>query len=401
MGLSYDSRDSDRLKAGLSTNLTAALSMLDESRSASRGLLAALGTGELSGHGYSAVDALFAQVITPALSDTRTEVESIQRDLDTYTRADAKVSQFGVLKEDELNTQLAATRSQRDATERIIDLNTAVASAVSTVPMFGEALRALNFQLELVLAHLEKQLRELEDMLRALKEFDAATRGLFRTGAPARTVASTVTASAAKPDPRRTWTASELMNLLALLSPAEVERILNSNPDLIQAFWDTPPPAEAVASWWKTLSPEQREKWCQAAPSIVGNLPGLDADTRIHANMIQFQRDLYDPSIDPNSPRGIVIQDILAALKVGGISGPGLDYERLAKEQLPPRGLLAYYSTHVPPLAAVAIGDTSAEKSGKVTWMVPGMNSGLGNERDTLSGWTNVIRMGPLSSPRR
>ncbi|MGH1522979.1 hypothetical protein ACRAWC_02355 [Leifsonia sp. L25] len=363
--------------------------------------MAALGTGELSGHGYSAVDALFAQVITPALSDTRTEVESIQRDLDTYTRADAKVSQFGVLKEDELNTQLAATRSQRDATERIIDLNTAVASAVSTVPMFGEALRALNFQLELVLAHLEKQLRELEDMLRALKEFDAATRGLFRTGAPARTVASTVTASAAKPDPRRTWTASELMNLLALLSPAEVERILNSNPDLIQAFWDTPPPAEAVASWWKTLSPEQREKWCQAAPSIVGNLPGLDADTRIHANMIQFQRDLYDPSIDPNSPRGIVIQDILAALKVGGISGPGLDYERLAKEQLPPRGLLAYYSTHVPPLAAVAIGDTSAEKSGKVTWMVPGMNSGLGNERDTLSGWTNVIRMGPLSSPRR
>jgi hypothetical protein len=158
---------------------------------------------------------------------------------------------------------------------------------------------------------------------------------------------------------------------------------------LAQRFWDSPPPADTVATWWKGLSPAEREKWCQAAPSIIGNLPGLDADTRIHANTIQFQRDLHDPTIDPNSPRGIVLRDILKALGVDKFSGPGLDYEKLARESDPSRGLLAYNSTHQPPLAAVAVGETRAEKSGKVTWTVPGMNSGLG-EPDRLSGWTRA-----------
>lgn len=389
MRLIYDSADSARLKAALTANLAAALTVLSDAQNASRRLAAALATGELSGRGYSAVDMLFAQAISPALSATKSQITSLQKDLATYEWADSKVSRFGVLKEDQLKTQLAATKRQRDETERLIEVNTAAASAVP-VPLFGEGIELLNTRLKLVLAQLKKDVRDLEDRIQALQQFDAATRGLFQGGAPTRTVTSTVAASAAKRDPKKSWSASELMNLLMLLRPSDVDRILTSNPNLAQEFWDTPPPPEVVAAWWKTLDPDQREKWCQAAPSLIGNLPGLDADTRIHANTIQFQRDLYDRSIDPNSPRGIVLQDILKALDVAKISGPGLDYEKLARESEPARGLFAYNSTHLPPLAAIAVGKTSAEKSGKVTWTVPGMNSGLGTKTDTLSGWTNA-----------
>ncbi|WP_369960082.1 alpha/beta hydrolase [Leifsonia sp. EB34] len=182
---------------------------------------------------------------------------------------------------------------------------------------------------------------------------------------------------------------SGLLDLLTALTPEQAGRLLAEDPRLAQRFWDDPPPPERVASWWKGLSAEVREAWCQSAPTIIGNLPGLDAETRIHANSIQLRRDLYDPDIDPDSPQGIVLRDILKALRVDGISGPWLDYEKLAKRLHPPRGLLSYNLRHRPPLAAVALGEPSAEKSGKVTWAVPGMNSGLGVP-DRLAGWTGA-----------
>lgn len=180
-----------------------------------------------------------------------------------------------------------------------------------------------------------------------------------------------------------------LLDLLTALTPDQLGKLLAEDPKLAQRFWDDPPAPERVASWWKGLSSDVREAWCQAAPAIIGNLPGLDAETRIHANMIQFRRDLYDASIAPDSPQGIVLRDILTALGVQKISGPWLDYERLAKEQWPARGLLAYNLRNRPPLAAAAIGETGAEKSGKVTWTVPGMNSGLG-EPGRMTGWAGV-----------
>ncbi|WP_431246082.1 alpha/beta hydrolase [Leifsonia xyli] len=183
-------------------------------------------------------------------------------------------------------------------------------------------------------------------------------------------------------------TTSALMDMLSLLKPETLAALLAADPKLAQKFWDDPPAPEKVAAWWKKLSPEARERWCQSAPEVIGNLPGLDADTRIHANAVQLARDLQDLSIGPESPRGKTLKDILAALGVGKLKdGTSADYERLAKALKPPRGLLSYNLRHEPPLAAVAIGDTRAEKSGKVTWMVPGMNSGLG-EDGRLKGWT-------------
>jgi hypothetical protein len=176
MGLNYDSGESTSVKNALSTNLATALSVLNSTDSACTRLVAALGDGELSGRGYSAVDELFAQVIAPSLSRAKDEIASIQEDLDAYTQEDAKVSQYGVLKEAELNTQLMATRNQRDATERQIEANRDAAAAL---PGLGDALEIKNRQLELVLAQLENDIRELEAKLQALRNFSARTNGLF------------------------------------------------------------------------------------------------------------------------------------------------------------------------------------------------------------------------------
>jgi hypothetical protein len=394
MGLVYDSRDTDRVKTALSRNLATAVTTLADVERACGRLTGALGSGQLSGEAYSAIGALFSGVIVPSIGDARADIASLQKDADRFAWEDAKISRFGVLKEDELRVQIQATKNQREATERLIEVNEEAATALAGLPLLSEALPLVNKRLETVLNHLETELRDLEDRLAALQHFDSATRGLFQKRLATTTVAAMVTASMTRKDlpagkGPSGWTDSELMNFLSLLSPSQVEQLLSRNPELAQRFWDTPPAPETVATWWKGLSPADREKWCQAAPSIIGNLPGLDADTRIHANTIQFQRDLHDPTIDPNSPRGIVLRDILKALGVDKFSGPGLDYEQLAKAQIPPHGLLAYNSTHRPPLAAVAVGETRAEKSGKVTWTVPGMNSGLG-EPGRLSGWTGA-----------
>lgn len=217
------------------------------------------------------------------------------------------------------------------------------------------------------------------------REMEATLHGALRDTAEWESVRFTTTFTTLT---RLDATTSGSIDLLGTLSPDQFAALLAENPGLMQQFWDNPPDAEAVATWWKKLSPEQREQWCQAVPTIIGNLPGLDADTRIHANMIQFTRDLADPTISPDSPQGIVLQDILKALGVNKFSGPLLDHEQLAKQLTPPRGLLSYHLHNDPPLAAVAVGDTRAEKDGRVTWMVPGMNSALG-EPDRLAGWTN------------
>lgn len=179
MGLIYDSGDSTSLQSALSENLAAASSVLDALRTSSDRLIAALGTGELSGEGYSAVDALFSQIIAPSVADAKTEIDVIRGELDTYTAEDAKVSHFGALKEDELNAQLAATKSQRDATEHLIEVNHLAANSSAAVPGLADALHAKNSQLAIVLNQLENDVRDLEDRLKALHDFASATKGLF------------------------------------------------------------------------------------------------------------------------------------------------------------------------------------------------------------------------------
>lgn len=179
MGLTYDSADSSRVKDALSDNIAAATAVLDATERATNHLTGVLGVGELSGKGYSAVQSLFVSVIAPCVTEAKSELEAIRGDLEKYTAEDSKVSRFGVLKEDELKKQLEASKRQRDATEHQIEVNRAAADSSTAVPALSEALKAKNAQLEMVLNQLVSDVRDLEDRLQALQQFNSATKGLF------------------------------------------------------------------------------------------------------------------------------------------------------------------------------------------------------------------------------
>jgi hypothetical protein len=182
MGLVYDSRDSEAMMAALSANLATAASVVGDAEIASERLLNALRAGELSGQGYSAIDTVFAQAVVPSLQSTIGQLDSLRSDLEKYRWADSKVSRFGVLREDQLTVQLTATKAQRDATERLIEVNNTAGGALGGTPVVREALQEANRRLEIVLRQLENDVRELEDRLHALHEFDAVTTGLFENG---------------------------------------------------------------------------------------------------------------------------------------------------------------------------------------------------------------------------
>lgn len=179
MGLKYSSDDSSTLMGALTANLSTATVTLESTETACSQLCRALGGGDLSGQGYAAVNSLFAEIIRPCIVDAKNEVKSVQEDLDSYTQADGLVSQYGVLNEDQLNTQLESVKVQRDATEALIETNREIAASSAVMPGLGPSLEAANARLELVLTQLENEAQELQDKLRLLREFASQTAELF------------------------------------------------------------------------------------------------------------------------------------------------------------------------------------------------------------------------------
>lgn len=179
MGLVYDPGESGALRAVLAGNLSAASTALDAVDKASAHLVEGLGSGNLSGKGYAAIESLFSQLIAPSVKGARDQISSIQKDLERYTHEDSKVSGLGLLKEDELKKQLTATKNQRDATELQIERNRRNAVAATAIPTVSEGLELANRQLELVLTQLDHDILDLEARIRALQGFSSATLGLF------------------------------------------------------------------------------------------------------------------------------------------------------------------------------------------------------------------------------
>ena len=171
MGLVYDPGESGAVKSALSANLSSATSVLDEVDRASSRLVEGLGSGKLSGKGYAAIASLFADVITPCVKGARGQVSSVQKDLEKYTFEDSKVSGLGLLKEDELKKQLAATKTQKDATALQMERNRRNAVAATAIPTVSEGLEMANRQLELVLAQLDRDILDLEARIKALQDF--------------------------------------------------------------------------------------------------------------------------------------------------------------------------------------------------------------------------------------
>ena len=183
MGLKYDSGDSNGLMDALTKNLAQATRLVEGLERANARLVGALDGGMLAGQAYDAARLAFTDSIGPSIADSRRMVDDLQQDLAMYEREDSKVSRFGVLDEDELEAELAAARTLKDDTERLIETHAAAAEALTALPGVGEALVMMNYRLQMIVDQAEQMIHELQEQLTGLREFDAAIAGLFGAGA--------------------------------------------------------------------------------------------------------------------------------------------------------------------------------------------------------------------------
>jgi hypothetical protein len=76
----------------------------------------------------------------------------------------------------------------------------------------------------------------------------------------------------------------DLLRSLAVLSPAQLDRIIHDDPALVSRILSSPPSASDVTSLWTSLDAKQRQQLASAAPRLVGSLDGVPANVRDAAN---------------------------------------------------------------------------------------------------------------------
>jgi hypothetical protein len=158
-----------------------------------------------------------------------------------------------------------------------------------------------------------------------------------------------------------------VLDLMHTLSATDLTILLAQNPGLAQKFWDSPPDATLVATWWSALSLPEKAALILGAAAIIGNLGGIDYASRILANMNQLAAAKSRTDLTKSQKESIAqIEESL-----GGRAS---------------RGLIDLNFSVDPPLAAIAIGNMDTAQ--KVTWAIPGMDANTGNMR----GWVDVAQ---------
>ncbi|GAB3523654.1 alpha/beta hydrolase family protein [Arthrobacter monumenti] len=157
---------------------------------------------------------------------------------------------------------------------------------------------------------------------------------------------------------------------LAGLSASQLDRFVASNP---AAALTTPLRAAghdpiANRTWWNDLNQDARERLSQQLPSLVGNLEGIDYDTRSAANATALALAVSHPftTKKQRNAHKSIERSIQSSDKGRG-----------------QRSLISFDASD-PPLAAVAIGDV--DTANYVTFNVPGMGSHTGD----MTGWTEA-----------
>jgi Alpha/beta hydrolase len=159
--------------------------------------------------------------------------------------------------------------------------------------------------------------------------------------------------------------------MLASLSAAQLKKLLKDDPALAQDFWNNPPDAGAVAKWWKSLSPAERDRLIADAPTVIGNLNGVPYSQRDKANRAALAAAANDPHLSQAQ------QDTLAQIQKALVARRGNGSRYLTDFNLDAN----------PPLAAIAIGNVDTVDD--VTVAVPGMDSAASN---SMTDWTNAAQ---------
>lgn len=182
----------------------------------------------------------------------------------------------------------------------------------------------------------------------------------------------------------QTATPIEQLEMLANMSPQEVEDWFQRHPEFASVLATAPPPAEDVATWWASVEAAPDGSALAAAlilgmPTALGNLNGVPYWARSEANLIVLDQEIAqayedlaraEPGVTANIPsqeHADIMARLTGLLAIADSLGGRGSYD-LAAHQL--------IELHVDgnlPLAAVSSGNL--DEADYLSVLVPGMNS--------------------------
>lgn len=178
MGLVYSSGESSGLINALNSNINSGKEAVNQLKSGSQKVVAAVDGRTLSGAAYTAGKGLFSELVIPTIDRVTSAFSTIEGELQEYKSADSLVSSEGLLDEDNLNQQIRTKtrmKSSVDATAafaRAAARNNPVAAMVNVLFNLQSRLKLMSFTLEL-------EINKLNQKLEKLHNFNSQTSGLF------------------------------------------------------------------------------------------------------------------------------------------------------------------------------------------------------------------------------
>lgn len=176
----YVSADSAALIQGLTTNIAAAKGITKQLSSGSQYLINSVGGEQLSGAAYNAGQGLFQELILPTIDRVGSAIDSLKDELGKYQAADGTVSRWAVIDEaiqqaliDSYKRQIAIIDFQIESSKKLGLVGKLAKSAL-------EAIAYNNQRLEQARKDIQEKIREEQEKLEALVEFQAETSGLFQ-----------------------------------------------------------------------------------------------------------------------------------------------------------------------------------------------------------------------------
>ncbi len=178
---------------------------------------------------------------------------------------------------------------------------------------------------------------------------------------------------------------AELLDQLALLTPSQLGRFVNSHPESIDALISSPPAASVVAADWATWSGAERAAMMTKEPKLIGSVEGFPYEVRDVANrsfLSQAEgniRKQLDAGVgraerDQLNARWRMLEQVRKALVVG----PSGNSRQLISLDATGEGR-----------AVIAVGDPST--ADYVDYLIPGMFSDVNTQIVVLANGADAI----------
>lgn len=243
---------------------------------------------------------------------------------------------------------------------------------------------------------LKQRCDELRAQLRAA--LDQCEQELRRVGDPVVTLPSSL------PEVSENWrergadfadaVSMSVLSRLSASSGAEVQRLLQQNPEWAKLVSGYPPHADHVVTWWEALDGATRIALTSGASWMIGNLDGVPYAVRDRANRVSLDGEIQRVRQEIEDTKNRTATGWEPGYGVGGSKSTELalledrlstlSNIELALSPLPGGAMrsLASFTADKPPLAAVSIGNL--DNAASVSYAVPGMGT---TSRD-MTGWT-------------